>query len=109
MPLMAADGVNLLTESMMGKRWLKGYQKDALFQASNPTEAEAPRKISITRETNKGTLRTMTQNQKFNEGKRIAIQLASIMSELGQAEFQERLDLLTDLHQMWFAGTHVNV
>lgn len=107
--LMAANGMNLITESMMAKGWLKGYQKDALFDISKPTESGSPQKISIKQETNNGTLRTMTPNQKFNEAKRIAIQLASIMSEIGQAEFQELLELLINLHKMWFAGKHVTV
>ena len=94
------------TESMAAERWLKSYQMPATLGSTGKSDA---RPLLINKAEYRLASRALSRQQKYVKARHSAMVLASLLSEVGQKEFSERIRVLEDLQNHWAAGAKVAV
>ena len=94
------------TELMAAERWRKAYQKTAIL-GSVPKSDVHP--LLINNSAHRVAPQAMSRQQKYVKAKHHLLELASLMSEVGQTEFNERMEILNKLRTHWTAGRRVTV
>ncbi|XP_065901369.1 uncharacterized protein [Dysidea avara] len=91
----------LFTPLLLAECWTKDYMRDAYYKKSELT-VEASSSISSI---GHGPQRScLTQHQKYHKSHIVAVELASLSSEVGMTEFTRRYTLLQTLRDVWASG-----
>ena len=99
--------MSLFEDAMVGKRWLKSYQSEGIFDQSSSSIGDSDdgpllTKVHVSTLNSESNLTgTLARNQKFRKMQSLCQKLAMIASECGMPQYREKYAQVRRLIDLW--------
>ena len=99
--------MSLFEDAMVGKRWLKSYQSEGMFDQSSSSIGDSDdgpllTKVHVSTLNSESNLTgTLARNQKFRKMQSLCQKLAMIASECGMPQYREKYAQVRRLIDLW--------